>query len=263
MLDEEYISKKDGKYLIKREFEGIEYFFGEFLTIDEAILKKKWLNDHGWPVSKDILEKIESEELNNTASIIYDPLKFNCNADNISYKKDILSLVDNINFIKEDPKIPFPQANDLNRFIFLCQHLFKKDLTKEEIKKLNQIGNRNVNMYAGVGLYFKIFEKYSFEGKIVYSLNEKGKSIFKSDEYTQNMGICYCILEHEIFNEIFLDCLSKNEIKIDNIVNIMLKYDLNLNSMVTIKRRGSCVSNWMHWIFNLMNVVESKQTTLC
>lgn len=253
MIDEKYISKKDGKYLIQRDFDGVEYFFGEFSSFDDAISKKKWLDKHGWPVSLEILEKVNSgsfpEEKN---QMVYDPLKFNCNLLNKSYKQDILKMINEIAFIEEDPKIPFPQSDDLNRFIFIGQNLLKKDLNKEDIKQLNKIGDRIVNMYTSTGFYFNVFEKYTKEKKIFYKLSDKGKYIFELDEYNRNLNICKCILEHEILYKIFLDCISNKKIVKDNIVEIMLQYDLNLNSMVTIKRRAGCVSSWMHWIFRLM-----------
>ncbi|WP_405279344.1 hypothetical protein [Methanobrevibacter sp.] len=184
----------------------------------------------------------------------YDPKKFVINKNKKNYKSDVLKIIENINFIEEDPKIPFPQSDDLNRFIFTGQHLLEKDLNKEEIKQLNQIGNRIVNMYTSTGFYFHVFEKYRKNNKIFYKLSDKGKYIFSLNEYDRNLNICKCILEHEIFYRIFRECLVKNIISKDNIINIMLQYDLNLNSMVTIKRRASCVSSWMHWIFRLMRI---------
>lgn len=268
MLNEEYITKKDEKYLIKRKFDGIEYFFGEFLTINEAISKKEWLDAHGWPVSLEVSEKIElidsskdapSFNIGLTKSYedefpIYDPLKFNCNTQNRSYEQDILDMVYEVQFIKEDSKIPFPQSDDLNRFIFIGQCLLKKDLSKEEMRRYNQIGNRIVNMYTSTGFYFHVFDKYKKDNKIYYKLSDKGKDIFESNEYDRNLKICKCIFEHEILYKIFMDSLVNENISKTNIVNIMLQYDLNLKSMVTIERRAQCISSWMHWIFRLMNI---------
>lgn len=266
MLIEEYITKKDGKYLIKREFEGIEYFFGEFSTLDEALSKKEWLDSHGWPVSLEVLEKsnLRNSSDNDNSSDedsrvyskneeVYDPLRFECNTQNMSYEQDVLNILEDIVFIEEDPKIPFPQSDDLNRFIFIGQSLLKKDLSKEEIKQSNQIGNRIVNMYTSTGFYFHVFEKYKKDKKIFYKLSDKGRYIFGLNEYDRNLNICKCIFEHNILYNIFNDCLLNKVISKDNIVNIMLQYDLNLNSMVTIKRRAQCISSWMHWIFRLMD----------
>ena len=182
---------------------------------------------------------------------VYDPTKVKI-ANNSNYKKDIQNLVKNIEFIEESSNIPFPQADDLNRFIFICQHLLEKDLSKDEIKEINQIHNRIVNMYTRTGFYFGIFDEYKNKNNIYYKLTIKGKSIFELDEYNRNIGICHCILEHEIFYRIFNRCLKDKEIKSDSIIRIMNQYDLKLNSEVTLKRRAGCVSSWMHWIFKLM-----------
>lgn len=226
-----------------------------FINLDQV---KEFINKHYIDQLGDD-EKISVIDIDGKYYEVYDPLKVKPFRKSISYKPAILKLANNSKFINESPNIPFPQADDLNRFIFICQHLCEKDLSKQEIKKLNQVHDRIVNMYTGVGLYFNIFEKYKLDNNIVYRLNKKGKFIFKLGEYDRNIAICHCILQHKIFNEIFWDCLSKNEIKTENIVNIMLNYDLNLNSSVTIKRRASCVSSWMHWIFDLMNFDETEQ----
>lgn len=193
---------------------------------------------------------------------IYDPLRVKITK-NPHYRRDILNLLGNGEFIEESPNIPFPQSDDLNRFIFIGETLLKADLNKENIKQLNQIGNRIVNFYISTGYYFQVIEKYKKDNKIYFKLSDKGREIFELDDYNRNLNICKCILEHEILYRIFMVCLKNNSISKNNIIDIMLQYDLNLNSMVTIKRRAQCISSWMHWIFNLMNVVESKQTTLC
>lgn len=181
----------------------------------------------------------------------YDPLKVKI-ADNPNYRKDILNLIENIEFINESDNVPFPQADDLNRLIFIGQQLLKKDLTKDEVKGINKVHNRIVDMYTRAGFYFEIFEEYNSQNNVYYKLSIKGKSIFELDEYNRNMGICHCILEHEIFYRIFNICLENEEIKLDSIIKIMNQYDLKLNSEVTLRRRAGCVSSWMHWIFKLM-----------
>ena len=184
----------------------------------------------------------------------YDKERFVVNNGRKNYKSDVLKIIKEINFIEEDPKIPFPQSDDLNRFIFLGQHLLEKDMSKSEIKQLNQVHERIVNMYTSTGLYFRVFEKYRKNNIIFYKLSDKGKRIFQLDEYNRNLNICRCIFEHEIFHRIFLICFLKNRINKNDIVEIMLQYDLNMDSMVTINRRAGCVSSWMHWIFRLMGI---------
>ena len=228
------------------------YFINKNL-IDEFI-KNHYLSKY------DDSDKSSVIEIDGKYYEVYEPSKVKI-TNNRNYKKDILNIVKNIKFVEESSNIPFPQSDDLNRFIFIGQTLLKKDFNKENLKQMNQIGNRIVNFYISTGFYFHVFEKYKKDKKIYYRLSDKGRSIFELDEYQRNLNICKCIFEHEILSRIFLDCLSNNSISKDNIIKIMLQYDLNLNSMVTVKRRAQCISSWMHWIFNLIDC-EDKQTKL-
>ena len=266
MTNEEYIVLEEDKFIVTRTFDDGKYIFGRFDTLKEAIKKRDELDYEGWPLYGEFLV---DEEINEPNMIkidgedheVYDPSKVKIK-NNPNYRRDIMNLIENVEFIKESSKIPFPQSDDLNRFIFIGHALLKKDLSKEDIRLSNQIGNRIVNMYTSTGFYFHVFEKYKKDNKIYYKLSDKGRYIFELDEYQLNINICKCILEHEILYRIFMDCLSNNSISINNIVDIMLQYDLNLNSMVTIKRRAGCISSWMHWIFNLINYEITRQSKL-
>ena len=270
--DEVVFDENDFEMMGIDEFRGYEYIWelsklnlvnsydGKFfINID---LINKFVGKH-YLSKYDVSDKLHVTKMNGKYYEVYDPSKVKISDNPNSYRREIMNLAENINYVEESSNVPFPQSDDLNRFIFLGQHLLERDLSKKEIKRLNQVHDRIVNMYTSTGLYFKVFDKYKSDGEIFYRLNKKGKFIFQLDEYNLNIGICYCVLEHEIFNEIFFDCISKNEIKINNIVDIMLKYDLNLNSMVTIRRRANCVSSWMRWIFNLINGKDTKQIKLC
>ena len=248
------ITLHDGKYFINKDSidEFIEKcYISQYDNSNNPPLTKSDENSGEAPVTKMIDEDY----------VIYDPSKVKI-ANNPNYRRDILNLVENMEFIEESSKIPFPQSDDLNRFIFIGQSLLKNDLSKEDIRLSNQIGNRIVNFYISTGFYFHLFEKYKKNNKLYYKLSDKGRGIFELGEYQLNINICKCILEHEILYKIFIDCLSKKSISKNNIVDIMLQYDLNLNSMVTIKRRAGCISSWMHWIFNLINAEDTKQTKL-
>jgi len=165
------------------------------------------------------------------------------NIDKVSYEDDIFNILENIEFIDESSDIQFPQVYNLDKFISTGLALFERDLTKYDIEQYT---------YIRLGVYFDIFESYMRDNEIFYKLNIKGNSIFELDEYNRNIGICHCILEHELFYNIFNVCLEKNEIKSDSIIEIMKNYDLNLNSEETIIRKVNYVSSWMHWIFKLM-----------
>lgn len=244
------------------EFDGVEYIWDlsklHLITLHDGkyFINKDLINDF---IKKHYINKKHNKiKIGDDYYDIYDPSKVII-ANNSNYRRDIIKLLKNKDFIEESSKIPFPQSDDLNRFIFIGRTLLKNDFDKENLKQVNQIGNRIVNFYISTGFYFHVFEKYKKDKKIYYRLSDKGRRIFELDEYQLNLNICKCILEHEILSRIFFfDCLSNNSISKDNIINIMMQYDLNLNSMVTVKRRAQCISSWIHWIFNLIQCEDTQ-----
>ena len=264
--NEEFFEDNDFERMGIDEFDGVEYIWNlsklHLITLHDGkyFIKKDLINKF---IKKHYIdEKPQKIKIGEDYYPVYDPSKVKI-TNNSNYRRDILKLLENNIFIEELDNIPFPQSDDLNRFIYIGEILSKTDLNNENMKQLNQIGTRIVHFYISTGFYFHLFEKYKKDNKLYYKLSDKGRYIFELNEYDRNLNICKCILEHEILYKIFMDCFTNNNISKDNIVNIMLQYDLNLNSMVTIKRRAGCISSWMHWIFNLMNIDKSNQTRLC
>lgn len=62
MMNEEYISKKEEKFIITRIFDGVKYSFGEFSTLEDAKSRVEWLEGHGWPISVKDLTRDESND---------------------------------------------------------------------------------------------------------------------------------------------------------------------------------------------------------
>ena len=54
---EEYISEVDGKFSIDRIFNDKRYNFGVFDSYEEALEKLDYLEEEGWPISRDVVEK--------------------------------------------------------------------------------------------------------------------------------------------------------------------------------------------------------------
>ena len=185
MINEEYIMLCNEKYIVYRTFYNEKYIFGQFDSLEEAIKKRDELDYEGWPLYDEcIVDEIDSSDINKKDDgdfEVYDPSKVKI-ANNPNYRIDIMNLIGNIEFIEESLKIPFPQSDDLNRFIFIGRTLLKKDLSKEEIRLSNQIGNRIVNMYTSTGFYFHVFEKYKNDkSAFLFSINKKKKYIARND----------------------------------------------------------------------------------
>ena len=57
MVSEGYISEIDGKFSIDRIFDDKKYNFGIFDTYEEALEKLDYLEEEGWPISREVVKK--------------------------------------------------------------------------------------------------------------------------------------------------------------------------------------------------------------
>lgn len=62
MTDEKYISQDGDKFIVHRIIENVDYCFGVFPTIGEAIDKKRKLEKEGWPIDIETYEKNKIKE---------------------------------------------------------------------------------------------------------------------------------------------------------------------------------------------------------
>lgn len=158
---------------------------------------------------------------------------------------------------EEDNKnrIPFPQADSMERVISLMEHLYDNPMTKSEVAKFMNFEERQSDYYFNALRYLRLADRAdSIEtGERVYQLTALGNEVFRLNYRTRQLKIVECILEHQIFNDLFSTIQShgvyptKTEIQCH-----MIKYnvvrDANADSL---RRRSSTVSGWLQWIFNL------------
>jgi hypothetical protein len=163
--------------------------------------------------------------------------------------EDIMDVYGSVNIIKE-PKVPFPQANSFERVISLCEHLKTEKLNKQEISEKYSFDERQSDYYANAGIYLGLIEKKTN----IFSLTKNGEKIFNLSYKEKQLKLVRCILQHEVFYNIFKEYTKSGEMpEKDIIVDNMIKskpYNINEN---TIKRRASTVYAWMKWILQLEN----------
>lgn len=116
-------------------------------------------------------------------------------------KNEIIKILNEVTFI-EEPKVPFPQADTFTRIICICEHLLNGDMSANEITDLNKFTKRQKDYYTNAGIYLSLIEKYKNGNKVFYKLSDKGKFIFKLDEYYRDLELCKCFFEHTIFHHV-------------------------------------------------------------
>lgn len=240
LFDLKYIIQKDNLFIIQRKINNVLVDFGSFETLDEAISHRNELDRDGWPIR---INNNEKNSFRNNHFSSYD-------ISNKDMYFQILEIYNSIGLISE-PKIPFPQADNLNIFLKICEKLYGcGSLTKPEIMELFTIRPRQCNFYISVGLYLGLLEKYNGSNK----LSNYGVEIFSLDDNDEkNLKIVSLILKHKPFYDVFSEYLKKDKLPSANTIFRILKNNklYNINSDVTLKRRSQTVRSWINWIVNL------------
>lgn len=155
--------------------------------------------------------------------------------------------------IKEELKVPFPQADSFERVINICELLNENGfLTREYITLNYDFDVRQTNYYTDAGRYLGLIDKVKIKREISYYLTDLGKNIFNSNINDRQIEFIKLILSHKVFNLVMKSYLENSEEpSSDVIVGIMKISNLyNINSDSTFYRRSSTILSWVNWILD-------------
>jgi hypothetical protein len=157
----------------------------------------------------------------------------------------------NESIVFQEPRVPFPQANNLKRVFEICEYLAMNKINKEEIKKNQNFHLRQVDYYLNAGIYLELIIKE----KNTYNLSDLGKFLIKATLKDKYLIVFRNLLKHEVFYNIFKDLLQNTKtINKDKILEIMHHSSLyNVKKNSTIYRRYSTVYRWTQ---EIMHVIE-------
>lgn len=164
-------------------------------------------------------------------------------------EQEIIHILKDTEVLKE-PEIPFPQANDFNKVIGVCESLRNtKDIDKFAISNKYGMHERQGDYYLNAARYLRLVIKE----KNKYIVSEEVKKIFTYSAEQKQLFFVERIFEHKIFRETYLKFLENGR-KIDTqtIVNIMkMNYCHNINKEDTYYRRAETIRAWILWILSL------------
>lgn len=165
---------------------------------------------------------------------------------------DIIHIFNNT-IVLDEPKISFPQADNFNRVINLCELLCRNEMSKEEITVNYDFDPRQTNYYTDAGRYLGLIDKKRKNGVIKFFLTSEGKKLFKLRYKDRQLKYVELIFKHKPFRECFDECLKTSEIpNRQDIVKIMEDAEVyNVQAKSTYKRRASTVTRWINWIIEL------------
>lgn len=228
--DEFIYLKSDGKYYIKNEIDGKMVIYGVYDDFLDAVDARTKFVRNAWH-----------------DPYLYEEEQTNVNDIDISFD-DIKTIFNSINLIKE-PKVPFPQADNFNELIDICNLLYEKMFTKDGLISYLDIKPRHYSFHIAAGKYLGLIEKS--KGKIF--LSRKGLILFEKSKEEIYLSLVKLILEHKPFYEVFKMYLHYNEVPNANQIFKILKVCnlYNIDSDVTLRRRSGTVRSWINWIISL------------
>ena len=168
--------------------------------------------------------------------------------------EDIYNIMNTIKFVKEDPNIPFPQANTFYRVLDFINVLSDKEMNASEIAELYDFDERQSSYYGAAARYLGFVES-KIGG---YKLTESGKKLLKMDHKTKNLNIVRTIISHKPFYLALEQYLKNGKVNIKDIAELLLKESSRINSYDTAERRAQSVSAWIRWIVNLTVMYENN-----
>lgn len=162
---------------------------------------------------------------------------------------DILEIPQKVAIVQE-PDVPFPQADSIERLINLCELM--KDGTvydKNKIAETYGFNIRQSDYYANAGRYLGLIQK---QKSSTYCLSKLGKQVFDLSLKNRNIRIAELIISHKAFRDTLFEyvkegnCPSK-----EKIIGILRQCKLYNNPEKSYFRRSSTIINWINWILNL------------
>ena len=157
--------------------------------------------------------------------------------------------------IVPEPAISFPQANNFERVINICELLSSQELSREQVTEKYAFDIRQTNYYTDAARYLGFLEKHYEDGhKPVYSLSLPGRRIMNLNYKQRQLAFCKAILQHQAFKETFELCMRTGSMPdTPAIVEIMQRANLyKVESMSTYVRRSSTISGWINWMLGLV-----------
>ncbi len=164
---------------------------------------------------------------------------------------DIQNVMNQVEFVKENNNIPFPQANSFYRVLDLVNELNNQELSASDIADIYEFDIRQANYYLAAAQYLRLVIKDKN-----YKLSELGKQIMKMNHKNKNLAIISIILSHKPFYCALEQYLTNFEFDYSEIAKVIYENRDEINSIGTAERRTSTVVAWVKWIMELTTIFE-------
>lgn len=168
--------------------------------------------------------------------------------------ENIQKILDSIQTVKE-PELPFPQADNFERIINLCELLKQNEfISKDNITRNYDFNYRQTNYYSDAARYLGLIKVVRKNQQTGCTLTPNGLRIFNLSIVERQLEFVKLILAHTVFQNTLKLYFDKGEVpQKDEIVEIMKNAKLyNIHADETYRRRASTIISWINWILGLI-----------
>lgn len=171
--------------------------------------------------------------------------------------QSLYSIIESTTIVNE-PQVPFPQADDFDRVINLCELAYANDLTKAIIASEYEFDERQSDYYTNAGKYLGLLDKVKNGKQSNIILTERGLKALKMNYADRQLYFAKLILEHHIFSDVLKLTFKNGQVpSTKEILHMMKDYTFfNVGSKKigssTFYRRASTVRGWVQWIVSLI-----------
>ena len=171
-------------------------------------------------------------------------------------ESELLDLIAQVNPLAQEPSISFPQADNFERVINICELLQSKTLSRDEVTEKYAFDARQTNYYTDAARYLGLTEKARDpldSNKVKYRLSARGAKIMALPYKQRQLALCACILEHKVFFEVFVRATNNTMPDKNTIIQLMMQANIyKVEAEATYERRASTISGWIHWMLQLI-----------
>lgn len=167
---------------------------------------------------------------------------------------DIVGILKNTRYV-EEPPVPFPQADSLDKVLEMVTAIYESDngkITAEELTLRMDFVYRQAFYYSSAGIYLGLVEKDK-NGNLI--LTNVGKKLNESSTREKNLILIKSIIAHEPFALVAEDHLyNMTDFSSSRVYQLVVENELLQNySNETKRRRAQTIVAWVKKIFSMPN----------
>lgn len=159
--------------------------------------------------------------------------------------------------IANEPEAPFPQADNFDRVINLCELLWQRGfLGKEAIAQNYAFVPRQADYYANAAKYLGLIRRAVMNGLAGFVLTNEALRIFGLPLVDRQLEFVKLILSHSVFRDALRLYFEKGDAPSkDEIFEIMQRAGLfDDYAGNTRERRAATVGAWVQWMAGLIEI---------